>query len=279
MSQLAKIFTVVVLVLSVLFAAATLMLFAQRQNWRSESEKLQGDLSALKRDMENQKKNYDGILSEKNSAIESLESELRYAKAETDTRTTERDKALADQKQVELALVRLQEDHKVTVQTLEKETSRAARMEEELATARSDRQEAVDKMQQAMDAQRDAEAKLASLETKLRDLEKKWYAAEQELKTLMAGGLAGEEFKTAPEKINGRVTRIAGEVMQLNVGANDGVKEKYKFTVYRNGKYLGQLWARSVAPTYTIAEVIKRYTKDLEAIKEGDLVTTRIDVR
>jgi len=279
LSQLAKIFTVLVLILSVVFVTATLMLFAQRQNWRAQTQERESRISQLRKEMAKQKEDYEGIVNEKNEAIRDLENKVADQNHLIDTLTAERDKALADQKQAELALARLQDDHKVAIQTLQQQTSRASRLEGELETAKKERQEAFSKMQQAIDARRDAEAKLASLETKLKDVERALYKANQEIAAMKRGTLAEGKYVSATEKINGRIRKIEGDIFLLDVGSVDGVRERYLFTVYRGDKYLGQLVATKVTPDYTIAEVVPETTKEPGKMRENDNVTTRLDIR
>ncbi len=257
---------------------ASLMLFAQRQDWRGRAEERESEIAELNRELTRQKADYEGIVDEKNEAIGDLENKRADQAHLIDTLTAERDKAIADQKQAGLALTRLQEDHKVALQTLAEQTSTASRLEDELKTAKTKRQEAFTKMQQAIDVQRDAEVKLASLETKLKDAEKALYAANQQIVAITMGTLREGKYVTATEKINGRIRKVKGDIYLLDVGSVDGVRERFLFTVYRGKEFLGQLVAAKVNPDYTIAEVVPEMTKEPGEIRENDNVTTRLDI-
>jgi tetratricopeptide (TPR) repeat protein len=82
---------------------------------------------------------------------------------------------------------------------------------------------------------------------------------------------AGEA--TPPKPINAKVTAVRPEVM-LSAGSDDGVKKGYRFTIYRDERYIGKVEVTKVFADTSAAKVLPDWTK--EEVKEGDEAATSI---
>ena len=86
---------------------------------------------------------------------------------------------------------------------------------------------------------------------------------------------AGVSATPAPP-IDGRVPAVRRDVnlVMLSVGTDDGVKPGFKFTVYREDRYIGKVEVEKVFSDMASARIIPDLTQD--EISEGDSAATRI---
>ena len=79
-----------------------------------------------------------------------------------------------------------------------------------------------------------------------------------------------------PKPIHAKVTAVRPEVtvVMLSVGSDDGVKEPYRFTIYRGERYIGKVEVTKVFADTSAAKVLPDWMK--EEIREGDDASTSV---
>jgi hypothetical protein len=78
--------------------------------------------------------------------------------------------------------------------------------------------------------------------------------------------------------VDGIVTEIrrvaGGQLVELSIGADEGLREGNTVEVFRGSRYLGRLEILQTSPDKSVARVDRRYQQG--AIQEGDRVATRL---
>jgi hypothetical protein len=72
-----------------------------------------------------------------------------------------------------------------------------------------------------------------------------------------------------------QIRRVAGgQLVELTIGSDDGLKEGNTVEVFRGDRYLGRLEIMRTSPDKSVARVDRRFQQG--AIQEGDRVATRL---
>jgi len=74
--------------------------------------------------------------------------------------------------------------------------------------------------------------------------------------------------------LDGNVTAVADNAIELSLGADDGLQVGHAVEVYRAGEYVGRAVVRLVKPDRAVAELVKEFTRGI--VQRGDKVTTRL---
>lgn len=289
----AKLLTVIVLVLSVFFAAASALLFAGKTEWRQSFEAL--------------KKNTDAKIADLNGKLQAMTND--YQKADADRTQLAADKlGLETTKKAQAEqIVQLQNDASQKNMLIDKMNSQITYLE-------VDRKSADDRYIAMRDLKEKAEKEASDLVTKLADSEKanrqltqRNAALTDDLQKTKENLTAVTEMLTAKseliahlydvfpnmrpqidtfakleKRVNGKVVTVdeASGIVIINVGTKAGVEKDYKFTVYRNGEFKGMIRIFALNGDSLAAGRIEYLAKDAQAnpkkIEMGDDVATAI---
>jgi hypothetical protein len=67
-----------------------------------------------------------------------------------------------------------------------------------------------------------------------------------------------------------------GQLVEVSIGADDGLKEGNTLIVYRGSRYLGRLTVLETSPDKAVAQVDRQFQQG--QIQEGDRVATRLNL-
>jgi hypothetical protein len=81
-----------------------------------------------------------------------------------------------------------------------------------------------------------------------------------------------------PAPVDAMVIGISNRVnlMVINVGEEDGVRAGYKFTIYRNNRFIGRMTVETVYPRQAAGRIVLPET--VARVLQGDRVTTRLNL-
>ena len=283
MTLVGKIFTVLILVMSIVFMSFSVMVFATHRNWRELADNatpgpgqplgLKQQLAqyeTLKRDADIQLQQVKNKLAEEQAARRAALAQLTVRAVRAETTLAQKQKELDD----------LYANHAQATKAAEEAQKRLTTLETEIAGLRDDLRkteqdldvkflavvELTDKLNQAM-----------ALETDL--TERNTQAALQiaQMKSVMdAHGLRADSLVShIPPKVEGVVLEVSDkELIEISIGADDGLKIGHTMEVYRDNSYLGRIIIRKTAPDRAVGQI----QKDLQRgqIKRGDRVTTKL---
>jgi len=279
MTILGKFFTVLVFVMSAVFMAFAVMVFVTHKNWRDYAVSKDPNKLGLEEQVR-QRENLVQQLQQKLQAAEntlaSEQASRKFALAVMQTKLTQLAKDLQES---ENKLTTLVASHGTATATLATNTERLTSLTGQVDVMRAD----IRTTQQDRDLQFLAVVNLTdelnqAAGTKVR-LEERGKQLSSQLTQfthlLKVNGISFEyPPKNAPPKISGQVLAInRGDLVEISIGGDDGIKENHELDVYRNNEYVGRIVIRRTMPDRSVGQIIPKYMKD--RIRQGDNVTTK----
>jgi hypothetical protein len=273
MTLVGKIFTVLIFVMSIVFMAFSIMVFATHTNWKTMSEGLKSKLTQqeqlntqAKADHEKTKRDLAQEQASRRQALAALQSKNFNQQTDLDTKT-----ALLIQKESQLneasAALKSAEERLAALAT-ELTTNRGL-----LKTAQQERDDIflqvvalTDKFNQSETTRQGLETRNSQLLAQGADMERVMKAHGLTLETLTAH---------IPPKVEGIVMDVGeSDLIEISIGHDDGLKIGHTLDVYRGNSYLGRIVIRKTAPDRAVGQVVKELKRG--QIKKGDHVTTKL---
>jgi septal ring factor EnvC (AmiA/AmiB activator) len=273
MTLLGKIFTMLILVMSIVFMSFSVMVFATHRNWKEQAAKTDAQLQLVQQ----AKKDADVQLQQLKQDLRTEQAARTHAIAVLVARATRLETDLAA-KTLELnqSAANLTE---VAAQAKAAQTQLAA-LETEAKRIRED----LRKTEQDLDTQALNVVKLTddlNQATTLRDneREKNTQAVMQisQMKMVLdANGLSEDSLVShIPPKVEGVVLDVSTkDLIEISIGRDDGLKEGHSLEVYRGSNYLGRIVIRRTAPDRAVGQIIRELQRG--QIKRGDRVSTKL---
>jgi cell division protein FtsB len=282
MTLVGKIFTVLILIMSIVFMSFSVMVFATHRNWKLYADNATpgpGQKLGLKQQ-------YEQLQAKKREAdtqLESLRSQLaqeqagrKQALASLQVRANQSEEALRNLQsqydQLSAQHTNATEVAKTAQTRLEMLESENGGLREKLITVERD----LDK--KFLDVVSLTE-KLAQAESQRRTLEERHTEAASQIaqmKTVLdAKGLTADALVAhIPPRVEGVVLEVSGgDLIEISIGADDGLREGHPLHVYRGNSYIGQIEIRRTGPDRAVGQI----KKDMQRgqIKRGDRVTSK----
>jgi hypothetical protein len=272
MTLVGKIFTMLILVMSIVFMAFSMMVFATHTNWKVQAGTLQTKLTAANAALKDAK---DALEREK-MELAREQAARKAALAALQVRATRaEDTAAATTKQLADASAALSK----ASATAEEAQRRLAALEGENKGIRDHLRTAQQKTDQMFLTVVDLTDKLNQAESLRQSLEEVNRQATQQMSqmkmVLDRNGLAADSLVAhIPPKVDGVVVDVSDrDLVEISIGADDGLKVGHSLDVYRGTQYLGRIVVKKTNPDRAVGQVMKELQRG--QIKRGDRVTTR----
>jgi cell division protein FtsB len=267
-----KIFVFAVFIMSLMLMSFAVAIFSSHVDWQVEYKKKQDELEKIK--AEEQKLNQE---------ISRLTQQVGDSEAARDQVIAKFQQALLE-KEGELAELRKQRNDKL--EEMQAKITELANVEEDLTRAREEiksLQGDVRDKQRKVDEQVTRAAELAGQlhekESFLQIATERKAQLEKQVSQarllLKQNGLSLESAtKDRVPAVDGVVTAVADNSIEVSLGGDDGLQAGHQIEVYRNDEYLGRAIVKSVKPDRSIAVIVREYARGI--IQRGDKVTTRL---
>jgi hypothetical protein len=276
MNWLGKVFVVVILIMSLVFMGLALAVYATHKNWQQVSTDLKKKLTDAQ--AENAR-----LQTEHNRRVEDLQREKTIAEQQLAKLDTER-VSLAERNtliQAELdGLKQNQRDHIAAFASTQKLneglTADVTDLRNRIKTAQTDR----DKLfKTALDATEELH-KAAGEYNAARERNEQLTKQTAGMTAVM--NAKGIDPNTPPDSVvptvEGQISRVerkaGGQLVEVTIGADDGLKAGNTLEVSRGAKYLGRVEIIQTSPDKSVGRVDRRFQQG--QIQEGDRVATRI---
>lgn len=286
MTLVGKIFTVLIFVMSCVFMSFAVAVYVTHKNWKqvvdnpSATVSAQNPLGLTFRLADEQKKRKElqdqNIELEKKWNLERLARNQALAALQTQLIAAQEDLA----KQI-AALNDLREDQRRGIVTIETNSNNTAQLTAEVEKLRA----AIRKAEQERDEQfKKVVALTDEVQQRVGDLarlrEREVQLAQQlaqweKVRVIM--NLPPPEQILAnptsnPPPVRGEIVAVSpeGRLVEISIGADDGLKEGHMLEVYRGGTYLGKLVVRRTRPDRAVGEMLPNKLGD---VRKGDKVT------
>jgi peptidoglycan hydrolase CwlO-like protein len=276
MNWLGKVFVVLILLMSVIFMAMSMAVYATHKNWKDVADKLQKDLTTEQTKSEQLKTAH-------NRRVEELAAEVQTWEQQVRKLETERESLVARNTAIDNELKGLRQTQREQVAAV----ASTQQLNEGLTNEVGDLRGKVRTEQQARDA---AVADTLAATEQLHQISGEYKSAVERSKQLMkqVSGMthvmrennlnpATEPGSVVPT-VNGLVTQVrrtgGAQYVEISIGADDGLAEGNTLEVSRGGKYLGRIEIVETTPDKSVGRVDRRFQQG--QIQENDRVATRI---
>lgn len=278
MNLLGKIFVVLILVMSVVFMTLALAVYATHKNWKEVAADLNSQLNTAKGQLAQQVDDYNRLEGQLKGELESRLQQVRKLEAERETLAqrnagiqSELDQLKSERRDATAAVAATQQNNQrladeVTTLRADIRTNEQARDQAFATTlkATEDLHQAKGELDNTVERNRQLTSQVAN------------YTA-----IIDAGGL---DKNTPPDAVvptvDGLVSRVrqsaGAQLVEVTIGADDGLKQGNTVEVYRGGRYLGRLDIVRTSPDRAVGRVDRRFQQG--QIQEGDRVATRLRV-
>lgn len=287
MSTLTKVFTVLVLVMSLIYLGVTATLFAHRGDWMFKFKREEALFEKARGEWKNKEDNFVSKLSDRDkekASVDQKVADIEVARKDLDAKYSEavdaRDESLA-------AVQRLSDENKSLAGTIEDQKRSIETLTRQLREADALRDDAM-KVRDTVQAELIALKDLYDKRMKdLAQLDESYVSQAKELQDVKllfeqvrkAYGLDIEKLRLPKPAINGRVLAVSDKVnlVLISVGRKDGVEVGYDFTVYRGGDYIATIIVEKVEEDWSAARLKENTLKDpRKPVQVNDNVATRI---
>ena len=272
MTLVGKIFTMLILVLSIVFMSFSMMVFATHKNWKTTAAKLQTDLGTANTALKDAKE----LLEREKMELAREQAARKAALAALQVRAARAEETLgAKQRELET----LAGNHSKATAAAEEAQRRLATLEGETKTLRDDLRGAQKKTDQMFLSVVDLTDKLNQAESLRQNLEEVNKQATQQMSqmkmVLDRNGLTADSLVAhIPPKVDGVVLEMSDrDLLEISIGADDGLKIGHSLDVYRGNQYLGRIVVKKTNPDRSVGQVMKELQRG--QIKRGDRVTTK----
>jgi hypothetical protein len=285
-NTLSKVFVVVNLVFAAFFCAFTLTLYSKRVDWKDACKQWE--------------MKYDNFEKEKEAEIAQVTKE-REALKDTLAITVSRNKTLyeknaeyqQDLKNQSVARYEAEQERRLLTDRIEAATLELDRrykhiermhrivltQQKALEISKSNMRNALNERMEMENEANNARHRLVASQKEMQRLEKDLHHNSWVIQKLQGSGVpvqdivfgAGEQ----PDiEIHGKVLAVRPEVnlVMVSVGTDQKVRKGYRFTVFREDRYIGKVEVEKVFDNMCSARILSDWTK--EKVKEGDDVST-----
>lgn len=275
MTFLGRVFTFMVLVLSVIFFVLATIVTSSHIDYRNlvenkdtgfkvqvareqaKSKELTELVEKLKDSMAVEQVGRRAALSALQTQMERINSELQ-----------EKEKLLAD-KQSQVTILAATEE--LTQKELGARTKENEELRQQLVSAREDRDTQYQKFVQTYDEFVRLQGEKDTLNKYAKDLARNLTSAKEKLDIL---GITPDTKLDGPPAVNGVVTAVSNNLVEVSIGRDDGVREGDDLDVYRGGQYIGRINITRSKDDKAVGEILPSYIKGF--IIKGDRVDSRL---
>jgi len=275
MNLLGKIFTVLILLASVALMVIAMFVYATHRNWKEAYDKVNTQLS--------QEQNAKADLEAKyQQQISQLKSEQTAALQDVAKLETERNVIVSQNQSIQKEVDQLRQDQAQNVAMVKATGENVSRLTSEVTGLRDD----VRVAQQDRDEQFHTTLKATSeLHSVGGDLQKLQERSAQVVAQLADVKAKAEEAGVSTEgeyipRVRGKVSKIqrnaSGQLIEITIGADDGVRPGQTVEVFRGDRYLGRAEILKADPDRAVGQVIRKFQQG--QIQENDDVATKLRV-
>jgi hypothetical protein len=273
MNLVGKIFTVLILVMSILFMGFAMMVYATHRNWRNEAQaasaeltRMRGENERLQTELEERQVTLAHERAARRMALARAETQIQEKQQQFDARNQQYTELLAQQRSATDAVVNAQRQ-------LDQLKEQITKLEGEVRTARQARDQEFSRVRELTDQMHQAEGIRRRLEQRLQKLTEDFTAATTVLK---ANDLTlHTPVENIPPDVRGEVLSVGRDMIEISIGEDDGLKPGHTVVVSRRDKYLARAEITRVSPDRAVGRIQYRNAP----IQEGDRVQTKVEIR
>ena len=272
MNLMGKIFTLLILILSIAFLVVAVMVGASHRNWKQAAEVastkaqgLQNQIAAAKKTSTDKEKKLKAERVSRAYQISQLNSQLSVAKKlRDDVQTQLRDELVISQQRLE---------------SLKKAEQRLAELDQTVAQLKAQNTQFIDDVAKAKtqvvtktNELYKVEGQKAELEQLVRDLNSQ---VANKTRVMKALGIRDDQLVADIEpKVDGVVTGVRENVIVISLGGDDGIRKDHVVDIFRENQYVGKAKVVRTRHDSAAARILPEF--QTATVREGDHVTTKL---
>jgi hypothetical protein len=278
MNLLGKIFVVLITVMSLVFMTLALAVYATHKNWKQISDGLNGQLTQARAELDLKVTDYNRLESQLKGEVESAQQQVRKLESER--------VALVDRNAgVQAELDQLKAERGEATAAVAATQQNNQRLADEVSGLRADIRTNEQARDQAfattLKATEDLHQTKGLLDT---TIERNRQLTSQVSGMTSVMDAKGIDPNTPPDAVvptvDGLVSQVrqaaGAQLVEVTIGADDGLKQGNTVEVYRGGRYLGRVEIIKTSPDRAVGRVDRRFQQG--QIQEGDRVATRLKI-
>jgi myosin heavy subunit len=279
MNWLGKVFVVLILIMSLMFMALSLAVYATHKNWK---EVIDGP-TGLKRQLDDMKNENMQLQTKYQLRDEELQAAVNAEKQQVAKLESERNSLVERNALIQTELDQQKQDQRNHIAAVAATQDNNTRLATEVTSLRQ-------QIRTAEQARDEAFATTLTATEKLHQVAGEYESARErtEQLTKQVGGMttAMQENGLDPDidptqvvpivdGLVSQVRRTSGtQYVEVTIGADDGLKSGNTVEIFRGNKYLGRVDIVSTSPDKSVGKVDRRFQQG--QIQEGDRVATRL---
>lgn len=275
MNLLGKIFTVLILLMSVVLMVVAMFVYSTHRNWQTAYNALDAKYKAAQSTNGNAEAQYLAQISQ-------LKSEQSAAVQDVAKLETERNVIVSQNQAIQKEVDQLRQAQTQGEALVKATTENMVRLTEEVTGLRKSIQVAQLDRDTMFHETLKANSELHSVGGQLQQLEERSAQVVAQLADVTAkateGGvnLQGEFIPSVRGKVSKSQRSAQGQLIEITIGADDGVRPDQTVEIFRGDRYLGRAQIRKVDPDRAVASVLREFQQG--QIQENDDVATKLRV-
>lgn len=284
MTLWAKVLVVIILVLSLVFAGMSAVIFAKRQDYRSTLQRERDTFEATKTNLENQVKGFRADLQAKQAEVERMNTALNGATEQVGTLTNDLKKQTGQLTDLQATVAREQENvnkQALALQTLTASETALTKKNNELReeniayneklAAANKKNNELSEMNARLTNDKELLTKDLSTAKATIGLNEEIFARLKERNIEAATVLAA--LNAMPD-VKAKVVTVDGDtnMIVLNAGKNQKVQKNFEFTIWREGNFVAKANVFDVQDDLCAARIVTRKLP----VQRGDNAWTRM---
>jgi len=278
MNLLGKILTGVITIAAVMLLLVSMMVYATHKNWKTSYDTLKIQLSEAKNQNQQLQSKYDSLDSQLQAEVEASQQDVRKLESE-------RVQLIAQSRLIQKQLDSLLTEHRSNTAAVASTQANNQELTKEVASLRvalrenqQKRDEAFAAMVRATDDVHQAQGRLSTLVERNGQL-----TQEVALKSslLLENGFdPTATLDAVVPQVRGLVSAMrrnaSGQLIELTVGADDGLRKGQTVEIFRGERYLGRAEIMRTEPDRAVGRILRKYQQG--QIQKGDHVATKLRV-
>lgn len=277
MTFVGKIFVVLILVMSCIFMALSVMVYATHKNWKDIATNPNTGLRRQVATAQQQADTLQAELDRLNETVAKERAARAQAVAAAETRTQSLRESLLDRERETNDLVSRQrlaiETVESTQNALKRLTTEVETLRREIRVAHDDANTSFDKVVELTDRLYQTQGDLQRHKSSNQGLLERIGRMNRVLDAHDLDEYA--PLTDIPPRLDGIVTDVSrDQFVELSLGENEGLQAGHLLDVFRRGKYLGRVRVQKVQPNRAVATILDEFRQ--APILRGDRVATKI---
>ncbi|MFO0916116.1 MAG: hypothetical protein U0795_24375 [Pirellulales bacterium] len=272
MNLLGKSLIVLIFVMAIFFMASSVMVFATHENWKTKHAALQSNLQQIQAsnsELQSERDKLERQLALERAAraqsIAALESQFQQQSQELLAKQQQLDNVSANAREQTRAVQAATDTVKALQQQVDTQKS-------ELFALRDDVRKKFEEVLALTDSNYQLEGMKDRVESLARDLRTQLGKAEQVLRYNNLEATA--PVSNVAPRAEGRVVSVRGNLVQISLGKDDGIRPDHELDVSRGDLYLGRIRITKVEDDSSVGEILEGFRRG--GIQGGDRVRTQV---